>query len=195
MPETWKKISFAPRYSVSSLGKVKNTKTGRILKFALSRGYPMVTVIKDKKRRQCPIHRLVALHFLPNPEQKPQVDHINGDRKDNTLKNLRWVTHAEQMLNRKGFCATSSYKGVSWHVPSKKWVVHIARDGKAYHCGLYKCEEDACTVYNEIAKLLHGEYARLNEEKRTSNKRYYQKNKAKLKAKAQKYYKEKCLKK
>lgn len=95
--ETWKSIDDFPKYQVSDQGRIKNIQSGRI--FIGSRdafGYMHVRLINPyggytlKK-----VHRLVAEAFLPNPEGKPIIDHIDGDKTRNMLDNLRWVTHSE----------------------------------------------------------------------------------------------------
>lgn len=58
-------------------------------------GYLFVTLTKEKSKKNFYVHRLVAEAFIPNPENKPQVNHINGNKTDNTISNLEWVTNAE----------------------------------------------------------------------------------------------------
>jgi hypothetical protein len=95
----WKTITTHPNYEVSDAGEVRNSKTGKTLKQILgSRGYLQVTL--------CPghnfytIHRLVAMYHIENPENKPQVDHIDRNKTNNSIENLRWVTHSENVLNK-----------------------------------------------------------------------------------------------
>lgn len=100
MEEIWKNIqnSF---YSVSNKGNIKNTKTGLVLKtYSVSGGSLRVKLYINGKRKQCSIHRLVAQNFISNPDNKPEVDHINRNNKDNRVENLRWATREENCQNR-----------------------------------------------------------------------------------------------
>lgn len=105
--EIWKPISFGNynKYNVSNTGKIKNIKSGKILKgLPLEYGYLTVCLysdIKDEKAKKFLIHVLVALVFVPNPDNKPTVDHINRITNDNNATNLRWADHKEQNQNRK----------------------------------------------------------------------------------------------
>ena len=88
MEEIWKIIESDTRYEVSNLGNIRNTKTKRLRKLEMNeKGYLRVKL--DKQYR---VHRLVALAFIENPENKPEVDHIDGDKRNNKVDNLRWVT-------------------------------------------------------------------------------------------------------
>lgn len=104
--EIWKNIEGYPNYMVSNMGRVKSLNynhTGKenILKTLLDgKGYYFVTIFKNKKPKCCRIHRLIAEAFIPNIENKPFIDHINTDKTDNRIENLRWVTHKENMNNQ-----------------------------------------------------------------------------------------------
>ncbi|MZX73155.1 endodeoxyribonuclease [Streptococcus pyogenes] len=93
----WVKIARNTNYSINENGVVRNDITGRIKKpFTNKRnGYLIVDLYKDNKSEKVPIHRLVAEAFIPNLENKAMVDHIDGDRKNNSINNLRWATYSE----------------------------------------------------------------------------------------------------
>lgn len=87
--EKWKTIKNKPNYEVNEKGQVKNKKTGRILKQSIRKdGYCQVML--GRKTIPVYIHRLVADAFIPNSKKMNQVDHINGNKSDNRVENLRW---------------------------------------------------------------------------------------------------------
>jgi len=101
MSENWKPVNGFDNYLISDMGRVKSLKTNRFLKPVDRSGYNKVALFNKGKRKDINIHRLVAIHFIPNIDKKKCVDHINRNRKDNRLKNLRWATYSENSLNTK----------------------------------------------------------------------------------------------
>lgn len=98
MPENFKQIQGFPDYEIGDLGTVKRLKFGkeRILKPGVDRyGYANVTLSKENLRYKVLVHRLVATHFIPNPENKPTVNHIDGNKLNNEKSNLDWNTRSE----------------------------------------------------------------------------------------------------
>lgn len=100
-----KQIIGYPDYYVCNDGFVyKDCGNGRGLKklkgSGQGTGYVQVVVRNGLKTKRFLVHRLVAEYFIPNPENKPEVDHINAIRSDNKVENLRWATHMENCKNR-----------------------------------------------------------------------------------------------
>ena len=105
MEVIWKTIEEAPNYEVSNFGQVRNKKTQRILNPGAygATGYKQVNMaIPSQGNKQCKryVHRLVAEAFIPNPEGKREVNHIDGNKLNNEASNLEWVTSSENQRKR-----------------------------------------------------------------------------------------------
>lgn len=97
MTELWRKVNGFPRYEVSNSGKVRNAETGLVLKPVVCKGYCIVSLSDDThKQKNLKVHRLVAEAFLPNPNGKATVNHIDENKQNNEVVNLEWATSAEQ---------------------------------------------------------------------------------------------------
>ena len=106
--ETWKDIEISEvegLYQVSNQGRIRSakdrtgSKAGRILKLKEYKGYRSIGLYNRTFRKSHSIARLVALAFVPNHDNKPQVNHINGIKTDNRPENLEWVTASENSLH------------------------------------------------------------------------------------------------
>ena len=98
--EEWKQVDGCENYEVSSFGKVRNKKTGRILKQSCKGGYMSIGMQNVKSKKTTSVHRLVALAFIENPENKPHVNHKDKNRSNNNVDNLEWCTALENNIHK-----------------------------------------------------------------------------------------------
>lgn len=104
MKEIWKDIDGYKDYQVSNMGRLKSLKFNRetILKQGVQNcGYRNIQLYNDRVRKGLLVHRLVAIAFVPNPENKAQVNHINGIKTDNNSNNLEWCTASYNLEHAK----------------------------------------------------------------------------------------------
>ena len=143
----WKKLT-----SKFSNGKI-NDKAGYIH----HTGYQIIGI----NNKYYSVHRLIFLYYygyLPK-----EIDHIDGNRGNNHIGNLREVTRSQNLMNSKSHKNSSSqYKGVTWHKRDKKWQVTIRINGKNKYLESFDNEIDAALTYNTKAIKLYGDYANLN---------------------------------
>lgn len=156
-------------YQVSNLGKVKSLerlvlyKDGRSklikereIKSNLDKyGYYKVRLSFKSKAKNFFVHQLVAMAFL---DHKPNgmeivVDHINRNRKDNNVSNLRLVTNREN-TNQKHFKSSSKYTGVCWSKQKNKWTSQIVINKKLIYLGAFTDEYEAHLAYQKALKEL-----------------------------------------
>ena len=130
--ENWRE-TVLPDYEISTYGRIKSYKRGeQIIKPVLDPdGYLKVRLNNNNKRKNFSIHRLVAIAFIHNPDNKPEINHIDGDKFNNRVENLEWVTAAEN-------------------------IAHAEENNLRPHdCG-EKCYQASTT--NDIARYIRSEY-------------------------------------
>jgi hypothetical protein len=146
--ELWKEISgYEGYYAISNYGQVKSLKKNLVLKNIYDKkGYLYIGLCKNGKETKFKIHRLVAIHFLKNPNNFPQIDHIDRVKDNNLVTNLRWVNNsinAHNTRNRVG--GTSLFRGVSFDKSAgiKKWKAIVTIENHNYHLGRFLTELEA----------------------------------------------------
>lgn len=125
-----------------------------------SYGYWQITIGNKFYRA----HRLAWL-WMTGELPARQIDHICGDKLNNSFANLRPATHGQNLRNRGAQSNNmSGRKGVSWNKKASKWSVQIDADGCRSHLGFYDEDklDDAASAYERAAKELHGEFARVS---------------------------------
>jgi hypothetical protein len=158
--EIWKDIQgYDGYYQVSNFGRIKSLSRlvwngfsshltkDKIRKSVISKdGYTYVKILFNKKSMKFRVHRLVALHFIDNPNNKLEVNHIDSIRLNNNVKNLEWVSKSENQchskINKK---TTSKYVGVCLNKNFKTnvWISQIRINNKNIYLGIFKTEEEA----------------------------------------------------
>ena len=146
-----------------------NPETGDIFRYIKSRnrykvvgtinghGYRQIGMTINDRQKILYVHRIAW--FVTYGELPNIIDHIDGNRINNKISNLRPCTHQENQFNRdKSNNNTSGFKGVSWDKRGKKWKSEIRNNGKKMYLGSFNCPKEASEVYEAKAKELHGEF-------------------------------------
>lgn len=143
-------------YKVSNLGSVYSYKTRKVIKQHIKHnGYKQICLYKNGKKQQKLVHRLVAEAFIPNPENKPTVNHVDEDKTNNMVSNLEWATMKEQ--NNHGTRLERVGKSISKAQLNRKDL------SKQIHCSngeIYKSINECSRLLNIdnscIVKVLKG---------------------------------------
>jgi hypothetical protein len=176
--EIWKDVpGYEGYYKVSNLGRVRGLDRvitcksgaskllkGKMLNPTMSNGYKQVSLAMKGRRRTFKISQLVAMAFLGHKPDgfKLVVDHINGNRLDNRVENLRIVTNranASTCFRANNGTFSSEYLGAHWHINSLKWNSSIYYEGIYVYLGSFDNEADASNAYQEaLSKIKNGSF-------------------------------------
>lgn len=135
----------------------KNVRPGRRAGFRDTCGYWGITIdyVTYKAHR-------VAWAYAYGEWPALDIDHIDGERGNNSIKNLRLATNRQNQANRKSTSGKSIYKGVCFHKMHKKWMAQLKNNGETEFIGYFDSQEEAALAYNERAISIHGDFASLN---------------------------------
>lgn len=136
-------------YGVTSCGRVWSYRSNRFLtQQKNAKGYPMVHLSKDGESRYVAVHRLVAEHYIPNPNGYETVDHIDGNKEHNYINNLQWMTREDNL--RKSKCKRircietgqefNCYDDAAASVKRSRSALCNHINGRSKHCGGYHWE-------------------------------------------------------
>jgi len=172
MKEIWKDIKgFESEYKISNMGRIiskerkvsgKNNSIRTIFEKEITptfngKGYLVVALYKDGKRYFKKMHRLVAEAFIPNPDNKPEVNHINGDKTKNIWTNLEWVTTKENCIHRQNNgLGNIEAATVAKYKPIAKIDMKTNKIIKKYKCVKDASIEMNCKI-DAIARVARGE--------------------------------------
>lgn len=159
--EVWKDVyGFEDRYLISSFGNLYSKLRKRTLKPALDKdGYRHITLYKKGFHKFFRMNRMVAINFIPNPNNLPQVNHKDHIKDNDRVDNLEWCEDYENQKKRSEFRGglTSKHVGVRFHSEPNNWQARISIKRKTYTLGLFKTEIEASeayqTAYNNYYKF------------------------------------------
>ena len=168
--EIWKPVpGFELYYEISSFGNIRNSRKRIMKPYVNNKGYHCIDFQVNSVRTKHLIHRLVLLTFIPNPDNLPEVNHIDEDKSNNNLSNLEWCTRSynkqhsmqsgtynkiytqKNALGKKHKKNTASkYHNVSYDKDRNKWTACIIVDKKRYGFKRFDTEDEAALHVNYI---------------------------------------------
>jgi hypothetical protein len=148
-------IQDYPGYFIYRDGRVWSDKSKRFLKTYNITGYKSIKLNKHNKSKGFLIHRLIAIHYIPNPNNYPHIDHINRVRQDNRIENLRWASESINMNNslvRKN--NNCGIKNICYYEGQDIWCFSKYFEGKL-HRKYFKIKEEAIKYKESYIKSLN----------------------------------------
>lgn len=157
--EIAKDIEGYTNYMITNFGRIwSKYGNGKWLNGTIDAyGYKITAFIKNNKQHRFKIHRLVALAFIENIFKYDFIDHIDGDKINNNVCNLRWATNQQNQYNSKLSSANvSGVKGVCWDIKKKKWKAFISINKKLTYLGSFNTIEEARIIRQSKANEVYG---------------------------------------
>lgn len=153
-------LSYEPQSGLLVWSRDKNPQWNGMTAGSLNeKGYRRIKI----NRRLYLAHRIAYLMGTGADPGLFEVDHKDGNPSNNALDNLRLASHGANQANGAGYRGCSSkHRGVSYCNRNRKWIAAINKDKKKHWLGYFGCENKAASAYNDAAKKLFGEFARLN---------------------------------
>lgn len=157
--ELWRTVDEFPNYEVSNFARIRNKDTNLIKVPAVGkRGYLVLSFKKDGKTFVRTLHRIFAIAWIPNPENKKEINHINGDKCDCSFDNLEWVTPYENMLHaRKTGLHNSDGDKAVWQLKNGKVIAEYKSCSEAARInGFHRGNISSCARGNTKLKTYKG---------------------------------------
>lgn len=150
MREEWKDIpKYEYLYQISNLGRVKSLRKNKIMKLGTRNTYSVIILRKNNERKSFQVHRLVASSFIPNPFNKPIVNHKDFNRKNNKWTNLEWCTQKENVEWSK--CHMHGRRNVNYSNTKERYISYRKSTNK-YRIIIDKKEYKNCDTLEEAIK-------------------------------------------
>ncbi len=152
----WKKIVIddeITNYSVSDEGEVRNDNNNTLLKLGLQQGYLHVGLSINKKIKRMRVHRLVAIAFIPNPDNKPYVNHKDGNRQNNKVSNLEWNTPSENAQHAVATGLRSKTRGravIQYSLAGKEMITFVSATEAARELNLQQSKITLCCLRQRL---------------------------------------------
>lgn len=156
--------NFEELYFISDCGKVFNSNHKILKTYFTKNGYEAIKLYKNKSRYNKTIHRLVAENFIPNPNNKAEVNHIDGIKSNNHVSNLEWVTSSENKRHAKDTGLNpynyptkgkklgkhSKYRYVTFDTSRNKWCSALRVNGKNFKQKRFNTENEVAEYVNYL---------------------------------------------